>query len=102
VDFAVLVTGGADIKIKGSARWAFQKASAVYLFDRTSQTSPSGTVESLNKKFGPVGLRRSLPAYVASDFPKLVECIKQVHLLRSDVFSSTVNGSDRNGIAIRR
>ena len=53
------------------------------------------------KKFGPVGLRRSLPAYPASDFSKLVECIKQVHSLRSDVFSTTVNGSDRNGIAIR-
>ncbi len=41
VDFAVLVTGSADTKIKSSARWAFQKASAVYLFDQTNQTSPS-------------------------------------------------------------
>src|SRR6267142_3910205 len=35
VDFAVLVTGGAETKIKNSARWAFQKASAVYLRDQT-------------------------------------------------------------------
>jgi hypothetical protein len=54
VDFAVLVTGGAEIKIKSSARWAFQKASAVYLLDQINQTSPSETVELLNKKFGPV------------------------------------------------
>jgi hypothetical protein len=107
VDFAVLVTGGKDTKIKSSARWAFQKASAVYLFDqtrpcqkpdreeepvthlafphgrasdtKTNQTSPSETVELLNKKFGPVSLQRSLPAYATSDFPSLVKRIKQVH-----------------------
>jgi molybdopterin-guanine dinucleotide biosynthesis protein len=96
VDFAVLVTGGADTKIKSSARWAFQKASAVYLFDQTSQTSPSETVTLLNRKFGPLGLQRSLhpqpaarlgwtpvlPAYAASDFPKLLERINQIHSLQ--------------------
>jgi hypothetical protein len=85
VDFALLATGGADTKIKGSARWAFQKAAGVYLFDRTGQTCPSETVELLNKRFGPVGLRRSLPAYGASDFPKLVKRIKQVHSTNSYV-----------------
>jgi hypothetical protein len=79
VDFAVLVTGGAETKIKSSARWAFQKASAVYLFDQTKQTSPSETVELLNSKFGPMGLKRSLPAYSAGDFPTLVKGIQQVH-----------------------
>jgi molybdopterin-guanine dinucleotide biosynthesis protein len=79
VDFAVLVTGGADTKIKSSARWAFQKASAVYLFDQTNQISPSETVQLLNSKFGPVGLNRSLPAYATSDFPKLVERITKIH-----------------------
>jgi hypothetical protein len=106
VDFAVLVTGGPDTKIKGSARWAFQKASAVYLFDQTGQTSPSESVESLNRKFGRVGLKRCLHpkraarlgtpvlrAYGVSDFPKLVECIKQVHSLRRKV--STTCGSGR-------
>jgi hypothetical protein len=114
VDFAVLVTGGAGTKIKSSARWAFQKASAVYLFDRTrpfqkpdreggpvthlalphdqasetktNQTSPSETVELLNKKFGSIGLKRSLPAYSASDLPRLVEQIEQVHSVRGHVF----------------
>ena len=85
VDFAVLVTGGADTKIKGSTRWAFQKASAIYLFDQTNQISPSATVELLNSKFGPVGVKRSLPAYAASDFPRLVERIKQVHSTASYV-----------------
>jgi hypothetical protein len=85
VDFTVLVTGGADTKIKSSARWAFQKASAIYQFDqtrpdtKTNQTSPSETVELLNKKFGLAGLQRSLPAYATSDFPSLVKRIKQVH-----------------------
>lgn len=99
VDYAVLVTGGAGTKIKGSARWAFQKASAVYQFDRANQTSPSETVELLNRRFGPLGLKRSLhpqpaarlgwtpvlPAYAASDFPKLLERIQQIHSVRDYV-----------------
>jgi hypothetical protein len=127
VDFVVLVTGGANTKIKTSTRWAFQKASAVYLFDqtrpcqkpdrekgpvthlalshgrasdtRTNQTSPSEAVELLNRRFGPMGLKRSLhaqpaarlgwtpvlPAYAASDFPKLVERIKQINSTASYV-----------------
>jgi molybdopterin-guanine dinucleotide biosynthesis protein len=121
VDFTILVTGGAATKIKSSTRWAFQKASAVYLFDQTSpgqkpdreggpishlalpngrasdaktnQTSPSETVELLNRKFGPVGVTRSLhlqqaarlgwtpvlPVYATSEFSRLVERIKQTH-----------------------
>jgi hypothetical protein len=119
VDFAVLVTGGANTKIKTSTRWAFQKASAVYLFDRTNQSSPSETVELLNRKFGPVGLKRSLhsrraarlgwtpvlSAYAASDFPKLVERINQIHSVRGHVSrngpSATADGTDKNGIARR-
>jgi molybdopterin-guanine dinucleotide biosynthesis protein len=103
VDFVVLVTGDADTKVKSSTRWAFQKASAVCVFDHTNQTTPSQAVELLNSKFGPVGLKRSLPAYGVSDFPKLVERIKQIHSLRYDVFrggpSTATDGSDRNGIA---
>ena len=119
VDFAVLVAGSADTKIKSSARWAFQKASAVYQFDQTNQTSPSETVELLNRKFGPVGLKRSLhpqsaarlgwtpvlPAYAASDYPKLVERINQILSVRGHVSrngpSATADGTDKNGIARR-
>ena len=77
VDFAVLVTGGADTKIKSSARWAFQKASAIYRSNQS--TAPGEAVELLGENFGPVGLKRFLPTYAASDFPKLVERINQVH-----------------------
>ena len=84
VDFAVLVTGVADSKIKSSARWAFQKASAVYLFDENNEISPRETVAMLNGRFGPVGPNRSVPAYGTSDFPRLVERINQVHRNVSD------------------
>src|SRR5258705_8321754 len=50
VDFAVLVTGGADSRIKGSVRWAFQQASAVYLPGQ-GKISPSESAELLNTKF---------------------------------------------------
>jgi hypothetical protein len=79
VDFAVLVTGGGNTNIKGSTRWAFQKASAVYQFDQISRTPASETIELLNRKFGPVGESRSVPAYSTKDFVKLVERITQVH-----------------------
>jgi hypothetical protein len=84
VDFAVLVTGGAHSKIKGSVRWAFQKASAVYLLDH-GETSPQESVELLNTRFGRIGLNRSLPAYAPRDFPILVERIKQVHAVQGHV-----------------
>jgi molybdopterin-guanine dinucleotide biosynthesis protein len=78
VDFAILVTGGADTRIKSSARWAFQKAAAVYRFDQTGEITPGETIEILNRKFGPVGLGSSLPAYTTGDFPEVVKRIKQV------------------------
>jgi hypothetical protein len=78
VDFVALVTGGADTKIKSSARWAFQKASVGYLLDET-EISPSESVEILDRKFGPAGIRRFLPAFGISDFPRLVERITRVH-----------------------
>jgi molybdopterin-guanine dinucleotide biosynthesis protein len=84
VDFAVLVTSGAHSKIKGSVRWAFQKASAAYLFDQ-GNTSPQESVELLNTKFGRIGLNRSLPAYAPRDFPILVERIKQAHAVHGHV-----------------
>jgi hypothetical protein len=93
VDFAVLVTGGADTKIKSSARWAFQKAAVVYLFDENDEISPSETVELLNRKFGPVALNRSLPAYATSDFPRLVKRITKLHsTTRSGTHVPFLNG----------
>jgi molybdopterin-guanine dinucleotide biosynthesis protein len=92
VHFAVLVTGGVDTKIKGSARWAFQKASAVYLFDQTAEVSPNETVELLNRKFGTPGMKRDLPAYATGDFPRLVESIKQIHSTTSLVTGRLESG----------
>jgi hypothetical protein len=88
VDFAVLVTSGAHSKIKGSVRWAFQKASAVYLFGH-GDTSPRESVELLNIKFGQVGLKHFPPAYASSDFPALVERIKQIHSSHGHVSIAT-------------
>lgn len=84
VDFAVLVTGGAHSTIKGSVRWAFQKASAAYLLNE-GDTSPQASVELLNNRFGRIGLNRLLPAYAPRDFPILVERIKQVHAVHGHV-----------------
>jgi hypothetical protein len=87
VDFAVLVTG-AEAKIKSSARWAFEKTSVVYLFDKNDEITPRKTVELLNRKFGSMGLSRSLPAYATSDFPRLVARINHVHRNVSSAFDS--------------
>jgi hypothetical protein len=84
VDFTVLVTGGAHSRIKGSVRWAFQKASAVYLFGQ-DVTSARESVSLLNTKFGQVGLKHFPPAYASNDFPILVERIKQMHSRRGHV-----------------
>jgi len=79
VDFAVMVTGGADTKVKSSARVAFQKASAVYLFDQINETRRSETLKFLNSKFGPVGFKSRVSVYTSSDLPRLVKRIHQVH-----------------------
>jgi hypothetical protein len=82
VDFALLVMGSAHARIKGSVRWAFQKASAAYLLNQ-DDINPQESVELLNTRFGRIGLNRSLPAYTPVDFPILVERIKQVHSAHS-------------------
>jgi hypothetical protein len=95
VDFAVLVTGGADTKIKGSARWAFQEASAVYAFDKKNKITAKESLGLLNAKFGPVGLKRSLPAYATNDFPTLVGRIKQSASTKN---MSAIVCADWNGV----
>jgi hypothetical protein len=85
VNFTVLVTGGAETTIKSSARCAFQKASVLYVFDQRSKISAQESLTLLNTKFGPVSLKRSLPAYAANDFPTLVARIKQVDSVRRHV-----------------
>jgi molybdopterin-guanine dinucleotide biosynthesis protein len=72
VDFAVVVTGGDNptTKVKGSTRWALQKASALYVAGRTAPN---------NNKLP----THDLPTYTTSDFPKLVARINHIHLDRT-------------------
>jgi len=84
VDFAVLVAGGA--KIKSSARWAFQKASVVYVPDANNHAAASESLELLDSKFGYIGQGRSGPIWASKDFPTLVERIKRVHSLKANLF----------------
>jgi len=79
VDFAVLVTGGANIRIKSSTRWAFEKASAIYLFDQTNSTIPEENVDLLRCRFSSSRLNNYLPTYTRRSFPKLVEQISLAH-----------------------
>lgn len=82
VDFAVLVTGGAGTSIKSSTRWAFEKASAIYLFDQKNSSIPEASVDLLNRRFSTSRLNNPLPTYTRSLFPGLVEQISLAHSRR--------------------
>ena len=83
VDVAVLVANEITAKIKGSTRWAFQKASALYLSDRSDLTNRSKEiVTQLNTRFIPLDLKHNVPAYGTSDFPKLVAQVSRIHSAR--------------------
>jgi hypothetical protein len=83
VDVAVLVAGDATTKIKGSTRWAFQKATALYLFDQNDLTHSSETVTRLDTRFKPLGLNHNLPVYASNDFPKLAAHVNDIHSARA-------------------
>src|SRR5882724_833789 len=83
VDVAVLVASEITAKIKGSTRWAFQKASALYLSDRNDLTNRSKEiVAQLNTRFIPLDQEHNMPAYGTSDFPKLVAHVSRIHSAR--------------------
>jgi len=79
VDFAVLVAGGENEKAKASTRWALQKASAIYLFDKDESVSASESLLRLTKRFLPPGSHKALPVYTTKDFPQLITRIRQLH-----------------------
>jgi molybdopterin-guanine dinucleotide biosynthesis protein len=86
VDSAVLVASDAPAKntakIKGSTRWPLEKASALYVTDRTDLTSyPNETIARLNTRF-PSRWKHDTPAYAASDLSKLVERVNHCHSAR--------------------
>src|SRR6267142_2264048 len=84
VDIAVLVASEITAKVKGSTRWAFQKASALYLFDQSDLTKRSNEIVTrLNARFTPQDRKHYVPAYGTSDFPKLVAYVNRVHSART-------------------
>jgi hypothetical protein len=88
VDFAVLVTSDAPVKvsakIKGSTRWALRKASALYVFDQSHVAHhPSQSISRLNTRFNLLGLKQKAPTYASSDFPKLVARVNGIHSART-------------------
>jgi hypothetical protein len=88
VDFTVLVASDAPVevtsRVKASTRWAFQKASALYVPDQSDLTKRSSdTLTRLNTRFASLGPTHNLPAYPANDFPKLVARIKTIHSSRT-------------------
>ena len=84
VDFAVLVASNAVLeaaqKLKSSTRWAFQKASALYLSNPSSATKRSSEIFArLNSRFAPLSQTPNLSGYAADDFPQLVARVNRIH-----------------------
>jgi hypothetical protein len=71
-------------KIKGSTRWAFEKASALYVFDQSDGANHSSeTISRLNTRFTLLGLKQKTLAYAPRDFPKLVAHVNHIHSTRT-------------------
>lgn len=87
VDFTVLVASDGQPgkgNLKSSTRWAVQKASALYVFDRNDLTIPSTEIISrLSDRYATPGLKHSVPTYRPGDFPKLVAQVYSVHSSRA-------------------
>ena len=88
VDFAVLVASnvpaGSGAKIKASTRWAFQQASALYVFGGDGLTArPEEMLDRLNKRFAPPGRDRNVPAYLPGDLSELVAEVAHIHTART-------------------
>jgi hypothetical protein len=83
VDFAVLVAGDLNAKVKSSTRWALQKASALYLLNDSKLTSHSGEIiDRLTTRFISSDLKPNLQAYVTADLPTLVAHVSRIHSAR--------------------
>jgi hypothetical protein len=79
VDFAVIVARGRDGKVKSSTRWAFQKASAFYLFDRDESLSASDNIIRLKQRLVHTGFDQTLPVYTSKEFSHMVTRIRHIH-----------------------
>jgi len=91
VDFTVLVgrnrTDAKSRAIKSSTRWAYEKASALYQYDK----DPScGLVEDLRKRFATSPVARELDMYSSRTLSSLVSNISRVHFRRT--LSAEISG----------
>lgn len=81
VDFSVLVVNASkQTPIKGSTRWAFEKASALYCSDPAADTSP--VLFRLKSKYSS-NEKNEIPVYAPRDFSKLLERVQHIHELRT-------------------
>jgi molybdopterin-guanine dinucleotide biosynthesis protein len=88
VDFAVLVASNVPAKngakIKASTRWAFEQASALYLFGGDGLAArPEEMLGRLNERFAPPGRGRNVPAYLPDDLSELVAEVARIHTART-------------------
>ena len=88
VDFAVLVArvdpAKSTAKIKGSTRWAFEKASALYVFAENDGINHSSEpIRQLQTRFTLLGLKQKTIAYAPGDFPNLVTHVNRIHSTRT-------------------
>jgi hypothetical protein len=86
VDFGVLVTsdrpGKPNPQIKRSSKWAFEKASALFVFDQLNvDNSPS--LNQLHNRLRTLAADKQLPAYTSNDLSSLVATLKSVHTERT-------------------
>ena len=83
VDFSVLVMNTNEkTRIKGSTRWAFEKASALYCSDTAEETS---TLFRLKSKYSSDTGKDEVPVYGPADFGKLLARVQHIHELRTGV-----------------
>jgi hypothetical protein len=84
VDFAVLVAAKNGAKIKASTRWAFQQASALYVFGEDGLPArPEEMLGRLNKRFALPGGDRSVRGYLPDDLSELVAEVARIHTART-------------------
>ena len=100
VDFSVLVVSGAPdnmpVKIKGSARWAYQKAAALYVFDQNAEAArPIEIIQRLSWRFPSLDLKSTGVVYSAGDFPALVARIGNVHSTRIGARGTQIENLNR-------
>jgi hypothetical protein len=90
-DFVVMVSRASGGKIKGSARQALTRSSAIYLSNMTEETTGERDKFALWRKVsGMDKLIRDLPMYTREDLPELIAVVQKIdlnaHLLtRADI-----------------